>query len=84
MLLTGIAALAWGTWFFYPDLLRFRSAAAEGGTVFVTSFVLFILGYCALGFLVKTIRQVFRAERELSTAASSPGTGGDSEEPGVG
>lgn len=69
MLLPGIVALAWGTWFFYPDLLRFPSAAAEGGTVFVTSFVLFIVGYCALGFLVKTISEVFKAEGELSTAA---------------
>ncbi|MCK4392960.1 hypothetical protein KAX17_08650 [Candidatus Bipolaricaulota bacterium] len=69
MLFPGIAALAWGTWFFYPDLLRFPSAAAEGGTVFVTSFALFIVGYCALGFLVKTIREVFKAEGELSTAA---------------
>ena len=69
MLLPGIAALACGTWFFYADLLRFRSAAAEGGTVFVASFVLFIVGYCALSFLAKTITEVFKAEGELSAAA---------------
>lgn len=69
ILLPGITALAYGTWLFYPDFLRFRSVVAERGMVFLTSFALFIVGYCALGFLVKTIREVFKAEGALSTAA---------------
>jgi len=69
MLLPGITALAYGTWFFSPDLLRVPSAVAEQGTVFLTSFALFIAGYCALGFLGVTIGAVFKAEGELSTAA---------------
>jgi len=69
ILLPGIGALSCGTLLLYPDLVRFRSAVAERGTVFLTSFALFVVGYCALGFLGITIVAVFKTEGELSTAA---------------
>jgi len=68
MLLPGIGALGYGTFLFYPDLVRFR-LVIENGDAFWFSFALFVIACCALIFLGITILVVLKAEGELSKAA---------------